>query len=173
MILVVLGFISILFGSVTLALKDSIKAFLGLVLVFIGMASIFLGLTVPLAGYEETKLVDTKELHPLALLAYEEEIDPQARLLVDIEDGQMTSYKYCVVRNGFFDVDDLPLKDTDFVYQENLEKPTIEFYEQKAKRTPFCICLGADRKSYVITIPKSMISYRIISKVEIERREEE
>ncbi len=171
MILLTIGIIVFFCGMGVAIHCSSFRAVLGFFMVLIGIGTTLLGVVAPLAGYEEAQLIETKELYPLSLVAYDEEsskeeMSSQTRILISIEGTDSISYKYCVSRDGFLNVEELDLKNSSFDIQDDVEKPIIERYDQEAKSTPFSFCVGATITKYKITIPQSMIEYRLPKPVE-------
>ncbi len=126
-------------------------------LALIMLVSFIVGLTIPVAGYEEPELIETRVLMPIeSQNAIEKEENP-IYLIVELKEKNnhymYCHYRYCVEKDGrprtYVERGDVRI-----VYDEHNE-PVIESYVRKAKKTIFSLNWGATEKYYVVITPKS------------------
>ena len=120
-----------------------------------GLFFIIIGLFLPTDGYEDPILVGEQTLHPLSVISEYEENDKETYLKIVIKDGSAVSYTYCTGDNAIADTKTIS-NVVQGLYVE-YEKPTIEEYLFKAKKTLLTLAIGRDKKQYIIKVPKDSI----------------
>ena len=155
MVLVIVGAI-IALGSVVLMIKDEGQSVLFYITMFVGAIIILFGLFCPFEGFEEPVLVETKTLYPLISVSESEAFEQEEYLLVEI-DNNYNQYTYCVEKNGFRSVEER--NDIKVVVKNDIEKPILEKYEIRPKKTIFSFTIKCTNYMYVIQIPENLIRF--------------
>lgn len=164
MLTIIIG-LAIFFGLVWLEvykIYDFQLETLAHIAIAVTLSAIVIGCVCPIGGYEESELVEEIELATFSNNT--DSIDSDSLLYVEVSASDVYSYRYEVpntstVEGKMYKVATVSGNITEL--ETNTDKPVLQIYEAKAKKSIWGLAIGQKKTSYVFVVPTGSISYSI------------
>lgn len=127
------------------------------------LVAIFIGCVCPINGYMEPELIEEIELATFSNNTGS--IESDSLLYVEVSDNNVVySYRYEVpntstVEGKTYKVATASENVTEL--ENNTDKPVLQIYETKAKKSIWGLAIGTKKTSYVFIVPEGSISYSV------------
>ncbi len=135
---------------------------LGIFLVMGFVIFIIVGLSVPVAGYEEPELVETRTLYPITSTALVENTNQNTYLVAYISNDRSRKsnniYWYSVEKNGKIRTE-REYGDVRVSYEET-DTPIIESYIKRAKKTLFSLNIATTEEYFIVRAPQTGVQLK-------------
>ncbi len=133
---------------------------LGIFLVMGFVIFLIVGLSVPVAGYEEPELVETRALYPITSTALVESTGQDTYLVIDMKNNRKSDneYWYCVENNGKKRTE-REYGDVRVSYEET-DTPIIESYIKRAKKTLFSLNIATTEEYFIVRAPQTGVQLK-------------
>lgn len=126
-------------------------------------AVIVIGCVCPINGYREPELIEEIELATFSNNT--DSVDSDSLLYVKVSASNVYSYRYEVpntstVEGKMYKVATVSGNVTEM--ETNTDKPVLQIYEAKAKKSIWGLAIGMKKTSYVFVVPKGSISHSVV-----------
>lgn len=126
-------------------------------------AVIAIGCVCPINGYREPELIEEIELATFPNNT--DSIDSDSLLYVEVSASNVYSYRYEVpntsaVVGKMYKVATVSGNVTEM--ETNTDKPVLQIYEAKAKKSIWGLAIGMKKTSYVFVVPEGSISHSVV-----------